>query len=167
METLFENSYVRDEKMLKEIYKYLFFKRKSMIVSYIILLLCFLANLLMALFDGFFNYFILIFIPLFLAIRFFTYIRTVKIVLKRDAEMHDNEILIEAIATNEFIQNTASNGSVIKLEYDKIKRVTQTKEFILLLSKAKLIYIFKKDAFTKGTPEDFIVFLKNKGIKVK
>lgn len=167
MEILFENSYVRDKQMLKEIYKYYFFKRKSMVVSYIILFLCFLVNLLMALFDGIFNYFILVFIPLLLALRFFYYYRQVDIVLKRDAEMHDKEITIEVIATNEFIQNTASNGSVNKLEYNRIKSVTQTKNFILLLSKAKLIYIFKKDNFTKGTPEDFIVFLRNKGIKVK
>lgn len=167
MEILFENSYVRDEQMLKEIYKYLFFKRKSMVISYIILFLCFLVNLLMALFDGIFNYYILVFVPLLLAFRFFNYIYQVNIVLKRDAEMHDNEIAIEVIVTNEFVQNTASNGSVSKLEYDKIKRVTQTKNYILLLSKAKLIYIFKKDCFTKGTPENLMVFLKNKGIKVK
>ena len=41
-----------------------------------------------------------------------------------------------------------------------------TKNLILLHSKAKLIYIFRKDTFTKGTKNDFIAFLKDKGVKI-
>ena len=87
--------------------------------------------------------------------------------VKRDSEFHGKEISIETIVTNEYIQNTASTGAVNKLEYDKIKNVAQTKNLILLRSKANLIYIFRKDTFAKGNKEDFADFLRSKGIKIK
>jgi len=87
--------------------------------------------------------------------------------VKRDAEVHGKEISVETIVTDAFIQNTATTGAVNKLEYDKIRNVVQTKNLILLRSKANLIYIFRKDTFTKGTKDDFIAFLKVKGFKVK
>ena len=46
-------------------------------------------------------------------------------------------------------------------------RKSQTKNLILLKSRANLIYILRKDTFTKGTKDDFIAFLRSKGIKVK
>lgn len=45
--------------------------------------------------------------------------------------------------------------------------VDKTKNLILLQSKASLIYIFRKDTFTKGTTDDFVIFLRSKGIKIK
>ena len=77
------------------------------------------------------------------------------------------EIFVETIVTNEYIQNTASTGAVNKLEYNKIRNSVQTKNLILLRSKANLIYIFRKDTFTKGDKESFIRFLNNKGVKIK
>ena len=87
--------------------------------------------------------------------------------VKRDSEVHGKEISVETIVTNEYIQNTASTGAVNKLEYDKIRNSVQTKNLILLRSKANLIYIFRKDTFTKGNKEDFISFLNGKGVKIK
>ena len=87
--------------------------------------------------------------------------------VKRDSEVHGKEISVETIVTNECIQNTASTGAVNKLEYDKIRSAVKTKNLILLRSKANLIYIFRKDTFSKGTTDEFIAFLTSKGIKVK
>ncbi len=87
--------------------------------------------------------------------------------VNRDSEVHGKEISVETIVTNEYIQNTASTGAVNKLEYDKIRNSVQTKNLILLQSKANLIYIFRKDSFTKGDIESFIRFLNGKGVKIK
>ena len=38
---------------------------------------------------------------------------------------------------------------------------------ILLHSEANLIYIFRKDSFVKENKDDFIAFLKSKGIIVR
>ena len=86
--------------------------------------------------------------------------------VKRDIEVHGKEISVETIVTDDFIQNKASTGAVNKLELNRIKNAAQTKNLILLRSKANLIFIFRKDTFTKGSKDDFIAFLKTKGIKV-
>ena len=58
-------------------------------------------------------------------------------------------------------------GGADTVEFNKIKNAIQTKNYILLRSKANLIYIFCKDTFTVGTKEEFVSFLRAKGIKVK
>ena len=110
---------------------------------------------------------VFIFVPLFLLFQLYCYFRQVNTMVKRDSEVHGKEISVETIVTNEYIQNTASTGAVNKLEYDKIRSAVKTKNLILLRSKANLIYIFRKDTFSKGTKDEFIAFLASKGIKVK
>ena len=165
METLFENSYVRNKELAKEIYRYYYFQRKGLIVCYVLLLLSFFGNILI--FEKTYNWGVCIFVPLFFLFQLYCYFRQVNTMVKRDIEVHGKEISVETIVTNEYIQNTASTGAVNKLEYDKIRNSVQTKNLILLRSKANLIYIFRKDTFTKGNKEDFISFLNGKGVKIK
>lgn len=167
MEVLFENGYVRNKQLAKEIYRYFYFQRVWLIISYILLLLSFIANILSLIFEGTYSLFILIFVPLLFFLRFYSYFRNVKMMVKRDREIHGKEITVETVVTSEYIQNTVSTGSVNKLEIGKIKKAVQTKNLILLLSEANLFYIFPKDKFTKGNAEDFIKFLKDNGVKVK
>ena len=167
MEILFENSYVRNKLLAKEIYTYYYFQRKWLVVCYAMLLLSFLSNIFISIFEKTYNWGVFIFVPLFLLFQLYCYFRQVNTMVKRDSEVHGKEISVETIVTNEYIQNTASTGAVNKLEYDKIRNSVQTKNLILLRSKANLIYIFRKDTFTKGNKEDFISFLNGKGIKIK
>ena len=167
METLFENSYVRNKALSKEIYRYYYFQRKWLVVCYVLLSLSFIANILLAIFEKTYNRGVFIFVPVFFLFQFYCYFCQVKTMLKRDVEVYGKEISVETIVTDMFIQNTASTGSVNKLEYDKIRNAVQTKNFVLLRSKANLIYIFRKDTFKKGITDDFIIFLRTKGIKIK
>lgn len=167
MEILFENSYVRNKQLAKEIYRYYYFQRKWLVACYVLFSLSFLENILIAVFEKTYIWSVLIFVPLFFLFQFYCYFRQVNTLVKRDSEVHGKEIAVETIVTNKFIQNTASTGAVNKLEYDKIRNVVQTKNLILLRSKANLIYIFRKDTFTKGNKEEFIVFLRGKGFKIK
>ena len=167
MEILFENSYIRNKELAKEIYRYYYFQRKWLVVCYVLISLSFLANILISIFEKTYNWGILIFAPLYFLFQLYCYFRQVNTMVKRDDEIHGKEISVETIVTDEYIQNTAATGAVNKLEYDKIRNSVQTKNLILLRSKANLIYIFRKDAFTKGTKDDFISFLKVKGVKVK
>ena len=167
MEVLFENSYTRDEKLIKEIYRYEYFRRKLLIIFDVVVMLCLLSNILILVVEKECYWGVFILAPLFFLYQFFCYWRQVRMILKRDQEVHGNEISVETIVTNEYIQNTASTGAVNQLAYENIRNVVQTKNLILLRSEANLVYIFRKDAFTKGNAEDFIKFLKDKGIKVK
>lgn len=167
MEVLFENSYVRDEKLIKEIYRYEYFRRKLLIIFDIVMILCLLSNILILVVEKKCYWGVFILAPLYFLYKFFCYWRQVRIIIKRDQEVHGKEISVETIVTNEYIQNTASTGAVNQLAYENIRNVVQTKNLILLRSEANLVYIFRKDAFTKGNVEDFIKFLKDHEIKVK
>lgn len=166
MEILFENTYVRNKEMAKEIYRYYFFRRKGMIILYILCSLALISDIVNAIFEDGSGWYSCIIIPLLLLYIIISYFRTVNLTVKRDAEIHGKEITTDAIVTEDYIQNTLSTGAVISVEYSKIKKAAQTKNLILLFSDANLIYIFRKDGFTKGTTDEFIAFLKSKGIKV-
>ena len=167
MEILFENSYVRNKDFAKEIYRFYYFQRKGLVICYVLLSLSLVVNILISIFEKTYNWSIFIFVPVFFLGQLYCYFRQVNTMVKRDSEVHGKEISVETIVTNEYIQNTASTGAVNKLEYDKIRNSVQTKNLILLRSKANLIYIFRKDTFTKGDKESFARFLNNKGVKIK
>lgn len=166
METLFENSYVRNKELAKEIYRYFYFQRKVIVVCHVLLLLSFLVNLLTAILGETYSLYVFIFAPLLILFRIYCYFSQVNAMVKRDQEVHGGEITVQTLVTDEYIQQTASTGSVNKLEYGKIRKAIQTKNLIILRTKANLFYIFRKDTFTLGTKDGFIAFLREKGIKV-
>jgi hypothetical protein len=166
-EILFRNNYVRSKEMAKEIYRYYFFKRKPLVICYIFLSISLSANIAFAVTGKVYNTPVIILVLLFFAFQIVSYCRYVNSTIKRDNEVHGKEIEVETIVTESFIQNTASTGAVNKVQYDKIKYAVQTKNYILLHSRANLIYIFKNSSFEVGTKDQFILFLRVKGIKVK
>ena len=167
MEVLFKNSYTRNKELAKEFYRAFFFRGKLLWSVYVLMALSFLVNIVFVLIGEDYNIGVLIFVPLFIAFLVFSYFSQVKSMIRRDAEIYGKRVDVETVVTDSFIQITASTGEVGKIEYDKIKDAIQTKNMILLRSKAKLVYIFRKDTFEIGTKEDFIAFLKIKGIKIK
>lgn len=168
MEVLFENCYVRNKKLAKELYWYIYFQRPLSVVINIVLTLCFLAQLLLYIWDpcqSDMTY--LLFTPVYFLVCLLRYAVNVRTMVKRDKEIHGSEISVSTIITDEYIQSTISNGGVNKLEYQNIKYAKKTKNLILLLSKAGLIYITQRDAFSVGTEDAFLMFLRDKGIKIK
>ncbi len=168
MNILFENSYIRDKDFAKEMYGFIFFRRNYLFVVYIILVISFIINLILLITEGAVaSWFVFVFVPFFILLRLFTYFQSIKLLLKRDNELSGGPFEVKSIVTEDFIEHTSSTGGVNRLEYNKIKKCNQTKNLILLQSDAKLIYVFTKDGFSVGTSEDFLAFLRNKGIKVK
>lgn len=168
MEILFKNNHAMKKELAKEIYRYFYFQRKLYIVIYILLAIGFVLNLVsVVLSPSYFDVVMLICILAVAVIPVWLYFIQVNSLIKRNIEMYGKEIEVEVIVTEDFIQNTFSTGAVNKLEYYKIKRAVQTKNLILLYTKANLVYTLRKDAFEIGTKEGFIAFLKSKNITVK
>ncbi len=167
MEILFKNSYTRTKKVAKEFYRFHYFQRKSLLACYILVAIPFLADIVSAVLGQYYSIEVLIFVPLFGAMLFYSYCRQVNMMIKRDNEVHGKEIDVETIVTDSYIQGTASTGAVNRIEYKKIKNAVQTKNLILLRSKANLIFIFDKNTFEIGSKEEFVSFLRARGIKVK
>ena len=169
MHTLFENKYKCTEEVYQEIYKYLYFHNN---LTYGIVV--FYAAWLVLV-----NYFSLttgkglkLTSLLSLALIFFFLMLYSKTAAKRRYK--------DDLSSNKWIPTTTSflvredafvvkhsNAAANPIPYSEIKTVVNTKNFIILTTNEKLGLYVKKDSFTKGTTEEFIAFLKEKGFKIK
>ena len=59
------------------------------------------------------------------------------------------------------------DGEQSKLSYDAVEKCSLTKNYILLYTNEKTVFAFKKDGFSVGSANEFLAFLKEKGIKIK
>ena len=167
MDVLFKNTHTRNKETAKEIYGYYFFKRAIYVFLYVIWGLALLFNIYSAIFEE--SYSILIFVcaPFVFLYPVFLYARCVNTMLSRDRELGGGYLTCETTVTDEALEMKNSLGADVTVDIGRMKSAIQTKNLILLVSDAKLIYIFDKRCFTVGTSDEFIRFLKNKGIKVK
>ena len=167
MDILFENSHVRNREVAKEIYGYYYFRRRINIFAYLLLGLGFIANLLDLIVYGSCDVTIFILIPFVALLPVFCYISQVRAMVNRDKELCGKEIEVRLVVTESAMEYSASTGALCKVGLDRIRSAVQTKNLILLRSRSNILYIFRKDGFTVGRKEDFIAFLKGRGIKVR
>lgn len=168
-EPIFKNVFVRDEETLREFYKHNYLAAPLFRIIYIgyavLLLMSLLASLLAYDLTLFASYLFLGLV--FALILFFKYSQSLKITVARDKELaNGRDMVTEIFVFDDKIEHTALGNSQA-LGFESIKRVQQSQNYIYVISNAKLVYIFKKDSFTLGTPEEFIEFLKSKGIKIQ
>ena len=170
MEALFKNKFVRDENTAKEIYGYWYFKKPLMIVVYAVLGVYALSCILGFIID--FNSAkeampVFAMIVFFTAFIFISYRSQVKAMVQRDKEMSGGDALCceISVSDDEIILTALESRSPVSM--GNLKSAFMTKNYIVVITKARLMFILKKDSFTKGDAESFIAFLKEKGIKVK
>ena len=171
METLFENRYVRDKATVREVYLYYYFKQRSRVILYIITALLVCELTVVCLFTHHFpnSYFLLLlWVALFFLIQFIAYYRSVSLVEKRDREITKGESLTIrfTVSDTEISVNTQA-GAEYSVELSAIKHGVQTKNTIVLFSRARMLYIFRRDAFTVGDADQFLAFLTQKGLKIR
>lgn len=167
MEILFKNTFVKTEEWIKEVNKYTFFKRPIFVAFHLlsfsalcwgIYKLLFLHNI-----DILF-----LFIPIwwfFLVLML--YFKTNKTTIKRNKEIYGDNAEVVSEITKDGIKQIHSNGTQYQIYYDTIKKGYITQNYILLHSKANILYTFKKDGFSIGNEIEFLTFLTNKGIKIR
>lgn len=170
MQARFENSFVRDKDTAKEIYQYWFFKKPTMVAMYAILAFYSLACIVGLCFDfenaeEFMPPCVLaVFLPVMMII---SYRSQVKMMVKRDREMaNGRELVCNVTVTDGEITFSALDGKN-SVSLENLKYAFQTKSYIVVVTNAKLMYLLKNDGFTVGNAEEFIVFLKEKGVKIK
>ena len=172
MESIFENEYERTEKIVKECYKTAYFKRPFFLVMNIILVISALTSLFCSFWeqeDIIYPVFIVIWVCVVFCMEAFVYFRNIKLMIQRDSEQCKGKkpIVRTTVYESELRLENISSGGVSEFEFCSIKKGISTKNLIALITKAKLVMIFSKNGFTKGTAEEFISFLKAKGIKIK
>ena len=170
MELRFENEFVRDESTAKEIYGYWYFKKPLMIAVYVALGFYFLSCILGLILD--FESTkesmpILAMIVFFAVFIFISYRSQVRAMIQRDKEMSGGEPLCCKISVSDEVMTLTALESSSPISLGNLKSAFMTENYIVVLTKARLMFIFKKDSFTLGDTESFVAFLKEKDVKVK
>lgn len=169
MEALFENQFIRNRDSYNALYTYCFFQKP---IPLVILSLCGLSILLKIL-SLIFWWDIYIplpaeFVPIPIAILCIRYAISVKNAVNRDQEQFGtNQLPVTTIFTDESFCCISGNVETPPVSIGQIEKVVIKKNLIFLFTKAKLCYMLDKSNFTIGSYNDFILFLRSKGLKVK
>lgn len=167
MEILFENKCINNEKWAKEFTKVAYFHTPLFFTLHIISLALFTFGIIKLLLFRTIDIFCLFipaeFIIVILISRFIRIKRTMKI----KSEMYGENPEVISKATEDYFEQIHSNGMQYKILYDTIKRGYKTNDYIFLHSKANVAYSFSRNRFSVGTEQEFIDFLRRKGIKIK
>ena len=159
MEFEFENEYVWDHKTVQEIYWHLFFGEPLLIVGYALLALCFIGGLLMCA-AGEDMLYVVILVPVVFLIQFYRYRSSVSVTRKREEEICGGQPVNVRMGINGRAVSSQSNDRTpTTIPLSKIKKAVLTKHTITLITDGRQLCVFRKDSFTVGTPEQFVVFL--------
>lgn len=162
-EILFEGTHIRDKAFYKELGTYLVFQRPIMLVLHFIVLL----TITFGFCNGVTNKVVLVITFLFYALCIFMlYNNYVSLSYKREMEQSNGiPVEITVFITESQITHINALGASVKIEISTIKRVNRSKNYVILISKTRQMYIIDKRKFTKGTPDELVAFLKSKGVK--
>lgn len=165
---MFESTYLRSKEFYKEIYSHHYFKSGFALVLEILMGISLLGGLLsLIIFRSEPPYTSCVCIVFIVAMRIWSYHRTVKISLAREKEISaGGEIAYTVTVCEDKIIQKTSLGSEFAIDFTSIKKAYKTKNYIVLQSVAKQLYIWKKDSFTVGDCESFKAFLRGKGYKL-
>jgi hypothetical protein len=168
METKIESTYVRDEKFAKEFFSYHSYKRPSGIIITVISILAIVSGVINVFaYQEYWNIIVIVLGVYLFVLRFVRVKKNVKISLERDKESnHGSFVSVENLVTdNSIIVKTNESGT--EFELSCIKKAYRSKNYIYLITKAKLAIVFDINHFSKGTPEELVQFICQKGIKIK
>lgn len=167
---LFVNEYVRDKSTAKELFGWWYYKRPLFVVVYIYLTLYFLS-IVIGLFispDSAIEFIpIAIFILIGYVVFAFSYRSSVKAMIDRDREVSGGAELVETVTVTDTDTTVSLLESKTTIALDNMKYAFITKNYVTLVTKARMMVILKKDGFLMGNCDDFIAFLREKGIKIK
>lgn len=170
METKIESTYVRDEKFVKEYFSYHSYKRPSGIIITVICILAIVSGVINVFANNKYLAIISIVLGIYLLIlRVIRVKKSIKISLERDKESnHGSFVSVQNFVTeNSIVVKSSSNETGTEYEMSCIEKAYRSKNYIYLITKAKLAIVFDVNNFSKGTPEELIEFMSQKGIKVK
>ncbi len=171
MEPKFECKYTRTEKIMQEFFGYsLFLKTSSMIIN-ILLALFFIWGIIQLIvsplpFNEKITFIAAIVVSAFaLLFKIFVCFHNAKKFIRRDMEV--NNCVMKDIDLKVYDDQIcqATQSSNVDLDFNKIKKVIQTKNLILLMTYTELCLVFEKNSFTIGTSDEFLEFIRSKGFK--
>lgn len=168
-EILFESTQTMDKKLFKEVGKFVIFKRKPIVYCNILALICF-PIFILAQIAGYYQsstavlgYTLLVLYAIIVFVSYYSF--TVLQHRRKNELSQGKDEVVTVQITKSHAVFSSSIGTKAEIDFSSFKKINETKNYIILISKAKQMYILDKNAFTKGTPDELVAFLKSKGIK--
>lgn len=164
-EPLFINSYTMTKEVLRE-----FHWRASRFRLVFILMATALVMVCAATIPGLISgegkqqIFLLVMVLICCGLMAFSYFFTVNMNWKRVSEQANGKPVRAIISFTEenAVNETEGLDSRVVLEYASVKKVIVTKNLIILMTRARLGHILRRDSFTKGAEEEFMKFINAK-----
>ena len=174
MPVLFKNEYVsslNDIKRINERYFYFLLHSPIRIVLYSFILLGTIANIINFAVMGIWKMSAtagIIYVVFIVLYEIWLYRRSMKIWRARRIELNgEQDINVVYEITEDTVSSRSSVGEDVNISLDSVMKIRQSKNLIFMLTRAKIVYTLRKDAFTVGTAEEFVQFMRDKGINAK
>lgn len=164
MESLFENEFTVGKKEQGEYQLHRLTHSGSLIAFIAYSLFVIAVFLFFKIKFGVSHYFFLLFIPAFAIMKAVSGLLAVKRNLRALNEQCGGKPCVLKFAFYEDhgeAQNLASGGAS-HIGYPDIRKLEKTKNLIMLITKANMAFVMRRDTFTKGTEEEFCRFIEDK-----
>lgn len=164
MQPKFVNRFQRSFEVEQELYRYLHLLSPAIIACYIILGVVLITDIILILVSGLVYAYMAVFAMciIVLFILFFRYFSAIQAGKARFAEDTNNKgaVTVTATLTDEALISEASDREdPIEVAYSHFKKVFVTKHYYMLQTDEKMVYVFKKGAFSVGNEEEFLPYL--------
>lgn len=174
MQTIFENQFTYTKEYYKEYYQYICFKRPIMLAINIILSINFIVSILSIMFpqlnalDTNMAEANIATVLIIICLQIYVYFKSKRHAYNKRFEINKGKPRTLKILINErdisVLMNSEKN---INLEFKDIEKIIETKNYYILISKAKSVIALKKDGFIKGNSNEFKQFLRKQKITNK
>jgi FlaA1/EpsC-like NDP-sugar epimerase len=164
MQPKFVSQFERTFEIEQELYRYMHLASPPMIASLVILCVIFVINLAMMLFVGviYANMAVFAMCVIVLFVLLLRYRLAVQAAQKRFAEDTNNKGVVTVTATltdEELISESSDREEPVLILHSELTKVFVTKHYYMIQTAEKMVYVFKKDAFTVGKEEEFLPYV--------
>lgn len=171
METRFECSFETTRENVQEFYRYFHFRTRYILLP-LLAILIFLGGAIFQIilfgWRGLYIFMLAFALVVYPALLLYRYKRDVKTILARSRELHgDKPAVSRTLFAEDEITLLDADGNAHPFAYDNLQQVIVTKNLLILRSKAHQSILCEKEKFTKGTWNDCVAFLLEKGLKLK
>lgn len=165
MQPKFVNSFQRSFEIEKELYRYLYLSSPAIIASYIILGVVLITDIILCLVSGLLYAYMAVFAMcvIVLFVLFYRYFSAIQAAKSRFAEDTNNKgtVTVTATLTDEMLVSDSSDrDESIEVPYADLKKLFVTKHYYMIQTVDKMVYVFKKGAFSVGKEEEFLPYVR-------
>ncbi len=164
MNPKFLNRFIRTFEVERELYRYMYLTSPLSLAALIILATVLVIDIVASIILGmnYANMAVFAMCVILLFVMFFRYFSAIQSGKARFAEDTNNkgEVTVTSTVTEGMlISETSDRETPVEVPFKKLKKVFETKNYYMLYTDEKMVYVFKKDAFEKGKEEEFMPYI--------